>query len=114
MTENLLRNAVKEAQNKKQIGLLIWANWTVWDDLSKEISPGNESYDFALSQISKGQEATIHTDWNGLSMPGIIAVSVQKLSSSYEFFSQVLSFCEKGSYNGPITLIPLNQLTKNY
>ncbi|MCI8640592.1 MAG: hypothetical protein HFJ59_01775 [Clostridia bacterium] len=34
MTEQLLWNAVKEAQEKEQIGLLIWANWTVWDNLA--------------------------------------------------------------------------------
>lgn len=108
MTEQKLRNAVKEAQEKKQLGLLIWANWTVYDDLASDMKPGNEHYDFALSQISNGEEATISTEWNGLSMPGIIAISVQKLSSSDELFSQVLNACKEGHYEGPITLVPLN------
>ena len=43
-------------------------------------------------------------------MPGIIAVSVQKLSSSDEFFSHVLNMCEGGHYEGPITLVPLNEI----
>ena len=49
MTEKLLRNAVKEAQEKKQLGLLIWANWRVWDDLAFDIESGSEHYNFALS-----------------------------------------------------------------
>lgn len=110
MTEQLLRNAVKEAQEKEQLGLLIWANWTVWDDLAFDMKQGNGHYDFALSQISKGEEATIQTKWNGLSMPGIIAVSMQKLSSSNEFFAYVLSMCKEGHYKGPITLIPSNEV----
>lgn len=74
------------------------ANWTVWDDLGFEMKPGNESYDFAFSQISKGEEVTISVEWNGLSMPGFISVSVQKLNSSTEFFKHVLEACEKGHY----------------
>ena len=44
-------------------------------------------------------------------MPEIIAVSMQKLSSSNEFFSYVLSMCEEGHYEGPITLVPLNEVS---
>ena len=113
MTEKLLRDSLKEAQEKEQIGLFIWANWTVWDDNGFDMKPGNESYDFALSQISKGEEATISAEWNGLSMPGIIAVSVQKLSSSDEFFNHVLNACEKGHYEGPITLVPLCEVSES-
>lgn len=113
MTEKLLRDVLKEAQEKDQLGLLIWANWSVWDDSGFEMKSGNESYDFALSQISKGEEATISADWNGLSMPGIIAVSVQKLISSDEFFKLVLDTCEKGHYEGPITLVPLNEVSES-
>ena len=114
MTEKLLRDVLKEAHEKGQMGLLIWANWTVWDDSAFEMKPGNESYDFAFSQVSKGEEATISAQWNGLSMPGIIAVSVQKLSSSEEFFKNVLDKCEEGQYNGPITLIPLNEVSESF
>ena len=111
MIKNLLRNTLKEAQEKEQLGLLIWANWSVWDDSGYQMKPGNKSYDFALSQIAKGEEATIKAEWNGLSMPGFIAVSVQKLNSSDEIFKQVLEACEKGNYKGPITLVPLNKVS---
>lgn len=114
MTEKLLRDTLKEAQEKDQLGLFIWANWTVWDDSGYQMKPGNEHYDFAFSQISKGEEATIKADWNGLSMPGFIAISVQKLISSDEFFKQVLDSCEKGHYEGPITLVPLNEISKSF
>ena len=114
MTEKLLRDTLKEAQEKDQLGLFIWANWTVWDESGFEVTPGNEHYDFAFSQISKGEEATIKADWNGLSMPGFIAVSVQKLNSSDEFFKQVLEACEKGHYKGPITLVPLCEISKSF
>ena len=114
MTDKLLRNTLKEAKEKDQLGLLIWANWTVYDDLGYQMKPGNESYDFAFLQISKGEEATIKADWNGLSMPGFIAVSVQKLNSSNEFFLQVLDACEKGHYEGPIALVPLNEISKSF
>ena len=114
MTEKILRDVLAEAQEKEQTGLLIWANWTVWDDLGFDMKPGNESYDFALSQISNREEATISAEWNGLSMPGIIAVSVQKLSCSDEFFAYILNACKEGHYEGPIALIPLNELSKSF
>lgn len=113
MTEQLLRDTLKEFQEKDQIGMFIWANWTAFDDFGYQTKPGNESYDFAFSQISKGEEATIKVDWNGFSMPGFIAVSVQKLNSSEDFFNQVLEACEKGHYEGPITLVPLNEVSES-
>lgn len=108
MTEKILRNALKEAQEKEQLGLFIWPNWTVWEELVFYMRPKGKYYNFAVSQISKGEEATISFERNGLSMPGIIAVSVQKLSSSSEFFSHVLSMCEEAHYEGPIILVPAN------
>ena len=114
MTEKRLRDTLTEAQEKDQLGLLIWANWTVWDDSGFEVKPGNESYDFALAQISKGEGATVSVEWNGLSMTGFIAVPVQKLLSSDEYFKHVLNSCEKGHYEGPITLVPLNEISKSF
>ena len=114
MTEKLLRDALTEAQKKDQDGLLIWGSWTAWEDSGGEVKPGNESYDFAFSQISKGEEATVSAEWNGLSMPGFIAVSVQKLNSSDEFFKHVLNACKKGHYEGPITLVPLCEISKSF
>lgn len=58
----------------------------------------------------KEKRQPIPTEWNGLSMPGIIAVSMQKLSSSDEFFAYVLSICKEEHYEGPITLIPSNEV----
>ena len=113
MTEELLRDSLNEAQEKAQYGLLIWANWNQWDDHALDLKPGNENYDFALSQIAKDEEATINAEWNGFSMPCIIAVSVQKLLSSKDFFTQVLRVCEEGHYEGPVTLIPANQIVKS-
>lgn len=95
MTEQLLRDSLKEAQEKGQVGLLIWANWTQWDDCANDIKQGNPNYDFALSQVSKEKEATITFEWFNFKMPGIFAVSVSKMISSDEFFKKVLDVCEK-------------------
>ena len=43
-------------------------------------------------------------------MPGIIAVSMHKLSSSDRFFTDVFSICKEGHYEGPITLVPSNEV----
>lgn len=112
MTEKLLRDTLKEAKEKQQLGLIIWSCWAVWDDLGFELKPGNEHYDFALSQISKNEEATTSVIWNGLSMPGFIAVSIEKLNSSDKLFNDILKVCEKEHFDGPITLIPLNKLAE--
>ena len=61
MTEKLLRDSLIEAQGKGEIGLFIWANWRVWDDLAFEMKEGDEKYDFAISQVLKQEEATIST-----------------------------------------------------
>ena len=110
MTENFLRDSLNEAQEKEQIGLLIWPTWNQWDDLSLEIRHGNDYYNFALSQVTKNEEATLSITWSGLKMPGILVVPVQKLLDSEDFFNHVLDICEKSRYTGPITLLPLNQL----
>lgn len=114
MTEKSLRDSLKEAQAKGQNGLLIWASWNLWDDSASDLRPGNKNYDFALSQIAKGEEATIKAEWNGLSMPGIIAVPVRKLLSSDDFFNYVLKVCKENHYEGPITLVPENQLVESW
>lgn len=70
---------------------------------------GNEIYDFALSQIEKGEEATVCSSCNGFSMPGFIATSIQKLLCSNDFFRKTLDFCEKNHFSGPITLFPITE-----
>ena len=114
MTEKLLRDSLKEAQEKGQIGLLIWANWTQWDDYAADIRQGNENYEFALSQVKKEKEATITFEWHGLRLLGILAVSVSKMVSSEEFFKKVLELCEKNYQQGPITFIPSNELSESF
>ena len=111
MIKNKLRCCLEEAERKKQTGLLIWPNWTLWDDFGFELQEGNEYYDFALAKIAEEQEATITFEWNRLSIPGIFAVPVQKLLSSEKYFKQVLSICERNRYKGPITLLPINEVS---
>ena len=114
MTEKLLWDSLKEAQEKDQLGLLIWANWTVWDELGFEVKARKANYDFVFSQISKGEEVTVSAKCYGFTMPGFIAVPVQKLLSSDEYFKHVLNSCEKGHYEGPITLVPLHEISKSF
>lgn len=49
MTEKLLRDSLTEAKSKGEVGLFIWANWRVWDDLAYEMKQGNKYYDVAIS-----------------------------------------------------------------
>lgn len=107
----LLRRALNEAQKKRQIGLFIWPNWHTWDDLFSEL-PGNYHYKFALEALKNEEEATITITWNGLTLPGIIAVSTKKLASSDEILFELLRICEVGNYTGPISLVPSNETIK--
>ena len=61
MTEKLLRDSLTEAKSKGEVGLFIWANWRVWDDLAYEMKQGNKYYDVAISKVLKQEEATIST-----------------------------------------------------
>ena len=112
MTEKLLRDSLVEAQSKDEIGLFIWANWSVWDDLAYEMKKGNRYYDLAILQLLKQEESTISTQLCGFNAPGIFAVPVQKMIESEEFFKHVLEMCEKGNYKGPITFIPSNEISQ--
>ena len=107
--EEKLRSALKEAQEKGKIGLIIWANWSIWDEIAFEMKQGNEIYDFALSQIEKNEEATVCSSCNGFSTPGFIAAPIQKLLSFDDFFKKTLDFCERNHFNGPITLVPITE-----
>ena len=110
MTEKLLRDVLKEAQEKEQIGLLIWPFWRIWDDIGYELKPGDKDYDFALSQVTKCEESTIVVQ-SGFLISHLIAVPVKKLVESDEFFNYVLKVCEQYRIEGPITLLPLNELS---
>ena len=46
MTEELLRQVLQEAQEKQQIGFLIWHSWKSWDEVAYELREGNEHYGF--------------------------------------------------------------------
>ncbi len=113
MTKERLRGALEEAIKKDQRGLLIWANRTVWEAFGYQMELGNEFYDFAISQITKGKVGTIDVEYYGLPMPGFIAVPVQKLNSSNKFFKRILDVCKKDRYVGPITLVPLNEVSES-
>lgn len=112
MIENLLRKTLKEAQEKGQHGLLIWASWRVWDEFSFNMKEGNENYDFALSHIESGETATIDITMGGFYGTAIFAVSVEKLHSSTEYFENFVNMCREKQMEGPITLVPLNEVSE--
>lgn len=110
MTEALLRRCLKEAEKKGQTGLLIWTNWSTWDEMAYKLQEGNEDYDFILSQIGKQGEATISTEWAGFKLAAGVAVPVKKLCNSEKYFKEVLEVCRTNHYVGPVTLLPLNEV----
>lgn len=59
ITEQLLRNCVKEAQDKGQFGLLIWSSWKIWDNFASDMEEKNENHDYALEKIKEGEIAAI-------------------------------------------------------
>lgn len=109
MKKEQLRSVLKEANDKGQTGLLIWANWTIWDDIAFEMKPGNRDYDFAVSRISQNLPAVITCYNNGFKILAFTAISVGKLSCDEDFFNRVLELCNKHNYQGPFTLLPSNE-----
>jgi len=109
MTEEKLRNALKEATEKGKIGLLIWSCWRTWDTFATDMLSGCKHYDVVLSQVEAGDEAKIYIDFNGFTMLGMFAVPIQKLLSSDEFFTHILNICEKEHYEGPISFLPITE-----
>lgn len=112
MIENLIRETLKEAQQKEQRGLLIWANWRVWDEFAFNMKEGNENYDFALSHIERGETATIDFSMGGFYGTAIFAVPVEKLLSSTEYFENFVNMCNRKQMEGPITLVPSNEVSE--
>lgn len=106
MTEALLKDVLKEAQEKEQVGLLIWPFWRMWDDIGFEIKPGDKDYDTILNAIMQGEEGSIVVN-KGFVNFRIVAVPVQKLLDSEEDFNRILRKC---TGDGPVTLLPLNEL----
>lgn len=110
LTEQLLREALKEAENKQQPGFLIWtSNKICLDFIDALVEEGNEHYEFAISHVRKGECGTITYDFYGLKMPAAYIVSVQKLQNSDEAFQMVMEACKIYNNIGPILLIPTNQ-----
>ena len=111
-SEQLLRDAVKEADDKNEKGMLIWLSRRIWDELREIMRDGNEHYDFALSQISKEKDATITVNFFGLKTPAIFAVPVQKMKNSEEYFQNIINACKYFDDIGPITFIPSNEVAE--
>ena len=114
MTELLLRDVLKEAQRKEQQGLFIWTSWPFWDNCRNDMKLGNDSYEFALSQIFLGKEATVFYDFAGFYIPMFFAISVQKLVSSDHLLKHILHMHEAHHYDGPITLVPSNEVSEYF
>lgn len=114
MTEELLREFSKEAIEKGQLGLFIWANWPLWDELAGELREGNEYYDFSLSKLMQGEETAISIGEKNNGIVGIIAVPAEKILFSNKLLKHVLQLCEENNHEGPVTLIPSNILSKYF
>ena len=108
MTEKLLWDVLKEAQEKEQVGLLIWPMWRVWDDIGFKIKPGDKDFDAILAILEQGGEVNLAATNDTVNFR-IFAVPVRKLIDSEEYFKHVLKVC-KG--DGPVTLLPLNELAE--
>ena len=104
MTEQLLRNAIKEAVEKEQVGLVIWAGQKAFDNNSS----------CKKSLFSEKQNDIVETgDGNCFyTITFCMSVPVDRLSEE-EFFNNVLDFCKKKHYVGPIMLVPSNELVKS-
>ena len=87
MTEKLLRDVIKEAKEKKQLGIVIWSSWTTWENMGQ----GNkEVEDLAMEQIAEGKEATMNIKC-GFSMPAFIAIPVEKFEAGEKYFNYVFT-----------------------
>lgn len=104
MTEQLLRSALKEALDKKQIGLIIWASQAAFDNNS---STKKCLYTENQKDISEIGDANCFYSINFC-----ISVPVNRLSED-TFFNYVLNFCKEKHYPGPIMLVPSNKLVKS-
>ena len=92
MTEKLLRDVIKEAKEKKQLGIVIWSSWTTWENMGQ----GNkEVEDLAMEQIAEGKEATMNIKC-GFSMPAFIAIPVEKFEAGEKYFNYVFNACKAG------------------
>ena len=104
MTEQLLRNAIKEALEKEQMGLVIWAGEKAFDN--------NSSTKRCL--YIENQKDIVETGESNCfySINFCMSVPVDRFSEE-EYFYKVLDFCKKKLYIGPIMLVPSNELVKS-
>ena len=61
MTEKLLRDVIKEAKEKKQLGIVIWSSWTTWENMgqgNKEV----EENTVAVRSRGNVENETINAD----------------------------------------------------
>lgn len=110
MTEELLRQALKEAEKKGQLGLLIWSNWSIWEEMAYELDEEDERYNLVLAQVKEGREAVLPFEYAGFQLSACLAVSVKKLSNLEGNFEVILEICRQNHFMGPFTLLPLNEL----
>ena len=104
MTEELLRNAIKEAVEKEQVGLVIWAGQKAFD---------NNSSTRKCLYIENQTDIVETGDSNCFySINFCMSVPVDRLLDD-EYFYKVLDFCNKKLYIGPVMLVPSNELVKS-
>ena len=105
MTKLLLKQYADFASENSAVALIIWANWSARENYIASVYPGNFDFDAAMKAVAEDKEYIVTVTWNGLTMPGYIAVSVRKLLSSDTSLTEINNFCKLHSYNGPITII---------
>lgn len=111
MSGELLRKCLKEAKEKNQVGLIVWQTQKQWRDCADEFKKGNKTYDYVTSQVRSGQEVYLGFSWaEKLEWANIRAISVQKISYDDELFNKFLDTCK--TYQGPVLLIPSNQIAE--
>lgn len=106
MTEKQLRTIVNQAMMDKQLGIILWPSWTVWDHHAFEIIKGNEIYNSILSSLRKNDYHIISVKWRGFEMPGIIAVPSRRMDKSEKYFKEIFDLHNRKYINGPITEFP--------
>ena len=112
ITEDVLWEALDEALERKEIGLIIWSSWTEWINFSYQLHEGNDIYKFILKKIKNNESANVIGERCGIKMANILAVPVKGMIIYEKFFENILSICQKCNYNGPITFVESNEIAK--
>lgn len=112
ITEQLLRNCIKEAQEKGQTGIYVWANWQFRDMLDSEMRSGNRVYEQMISQIENQKIAILDATIAGFCAVGVVAASVKELNSSNKYFKKYLKECQKRQMQGPVVFFPSQETSK--